>query len=93
MMRDRPWTAAELASRERFAKFAADRGDITECETVGNVIHFTCIDGSVGTYNIPTGMFSWNCNPAVYECEFCGDPATHKEQFDRIVHVCDSCGA
>jgi hypothetical protein len=25
------------------------------------------------------------------ECEFCGDPATRIEQFDRAVFVCDRC--
>ena len=27
------------------------------------------------------------------ECEFCGDPATNVEVFDRAVFVCDACGA
>lgn len=26
-------------------------------------------------------------------CEFCGDPATNVEVFDRAVFVCDACGA
>lgn len=27
------------------------------------------------------------------ECEFCGDPATNVEVFDRAVFVCDACKA
>lgn len=27
------------------------------------------------------------------ECEFCGEPATRVEKFDRDVHVCDQCSA
>jgi hypothetical protein len=27
------------------------------------------------------------------ECEFCGDPATTCEEFDRKVYVCDNCRA
>lgn len=30
---------------------------------------------------------------AQQECEFCGDPATRTEQFDRPVPVCDECSA
>ena len=31
--------------------------------------------------------------PWANECEFCGEPATHTEFFDRDVPVCDACHA